>query len=185
MTTETPLSVATLLFRFHNPTSRFQHGRDLLKSPHRFRPRIPWRPPLRQDLRFWVNTITLASQFLSYFSFNFCLLIESFNFFIWGFSDLCFSDWDFRDQFTKDDIKVFGFVLEKPGDNFPNAAKWYDAVSSHLAARFVDCSSTDFCNWVCFVLLIVIQIWDFYIEFGWYTLGSKSNELYLLIGIEH
>nr|AFK40052.1 unknown [Lotus japonicus] len=40
------------------------------------------------------------------------------------------------DQFTKDDIKVFGFVLEKPGDNFPNAAKWYDAVSSHLATSF-------------------------------------------------
>ncbi|NP_001238069.1 Elongation factor 1-beta 2-like [Glycine max] len=40
------------------------------------------------------------------------------------------------DQFTKDDIKVYGAVLEKPGDSFPNAAKWYEVVSSQLAASF-------------------------------------------------
>ncbi|KAJ1381146.1 Translation elongation factor EF1B, beta/delta chain, conserved site, partial [Sesbania bispinosa] len=40
------------------------------------------------------------------------------------------------DQFTKDDIKVYAYVLEKPGGTFPNAAKWYDVVSSHLAASF-------------------------------------------------
>ncbi|KAL4364521.1 hypothetical protein S245_022787 [Arachis hypogaea] len=40
------------------------------------------------------------------------------------------------DQLTKDDIKVYGFVSEKPGSSFPSAAKWYDIVSSHLAASF-------------------------------------------------
>ncbi|XP_042515133.1 elongation factor 1-beta 2-like [Macadamia integrifolia] len=40
------------------------------------------------------------------------------------------------DQLTKDDIKVYAAVLGKPGDEFPNASRWYDCVSSHLAARF-------------------------------------------------
>ncbi|KAG5120813.1 hypothetical protein AAZX31_14G037800 [Glycine max] len=40
------------------------------------------------------------------------------------------------DQLTKDDIKVYAAVVEKPGDSFPNAAKWYDAVSSQLAPSF-------------------------------------------------
>ncbi|KAH1263540.1 Elongation factor 1-beta 1 [Glycine max] len=40
------------------------------------------------------------------------------------------------DQLTKDDIKVYAAVVEKPGDTFPNAAKWYDAVSSQLAPSF-------------------------------------------------
>ncbi|KAK7306804.1 hypothetical protein VNO77_44762 [Canavalia gladiata] len=40
------------------------------------------------------------------------------------------------DQFSKDDIKVYGFVLEKPGDAFPNAGKWYEVVSSRLALSF-------------------------------------------------
>lgn len=47
---------------------------------------------------------------------------------------------EFRDQLTKDDIKVYAAVVEKPGDTFPNAAKWYDAVSSQLAPRFVPLS---------------------------------------------
>ncbi|XP_004491207.1 elongation factor 1-beta [Cicer arietinum] len=40
------------------------------------------------------------------------------------------------DQLTKDDVKVYGAVTEKPSDSFPNAASWYDVVSSHLAASF-------------------------------------------------
>ncbi|KAL2322294.1 hypothetical protein Fmac_026673 [Flemingia macrophylla] len=40
------------------------------------------------------------------------------------------------DQFTKDDIKVYAAVLEKPGDAFPSVAKWYEVVSSHLATSF-------------------------------------------------
>ncbi|KAK7372699.1 hypothetical protein VNO80_06086 [Phaseolus coccineus] len=40
------------------------------------------------------------------------------------------------DLFTKDDIKVYAAVLEKPGDSFPNASKWYDVVSSHVASSF-------------------------------------------------
>ncbi|QCE01545.1 elongation factor 1-beta-like [Vigna unguiculata] len=40
------------------------------------------------------------------------------------------------DLFTKDDIKVYAAVLEKPGNSFPNAAKWYEVVSSHLASSF-------------------------------------------------
>ncbi|KAK7401033.1 hypothetical protein VNO78_12344 [Psophocarpus tetragonolobus] len=40
------------------------------------------------------------------------------------------------DQLTKDDIKVYAAVLEKPGDAFPNVAKWYEVVSSHLAKSF-------------------------------------------------
>ena len=43
----------------------------------------------------------------------------------------------FRDKLTKDDIKVYAAVLEKPGGSFANASKWYDVVSSHLAQRFV------------------------------------------------
>lgn len=42
----------------------------------------------------------------------------------------------FRDRLTKDDIKVYAAVSEKPGDSFTNAAKWYDAVSSQLAPRY-------------------------------------------------
>lgn len=44
---------------------------------------------------------------------------------------------NYRNQITKDDIKVYAAVLEKPGDSFPNASKWYAAVSSQLAPRFV------------------------------------------------
>ncbi|KAJ9172323.1 hypothetical protein P3X46_015572 [Hevea brasiliensis] len=40
------------------------------------------------------------------------------------------------DKLSKDDIKVYAAVLGKPGDAFPNASKWYDGVSSHLAASF-------------------------------------------------
>ncbi|CAJ1971209.1 unnamed protein product [Sphenostylis stenocarpa] len=40
------------------------------------------------------------------------------------------------DQLTKDDIKVYAAVVEKPGNTFPNAAKWYDVVSSHVASSF-------------------------------------------------
>ncbi|KAE9598385.1 hypothetical protein Lal_00027166 [Lupinus albus] len=40
------------------------------------------------------------------------------------------------DQFTKDDIKVYASVLEKPSDTSANAANWYNVVSSHLALSF-------------------------------------------------
>ncbi|XP_050238639.1 elongation factor 1-beta 2 [Mercurialis annua] len=40
------------------------------------------------------------------------------------------------DQLTKDDIKVYAAVSEKPGASFPNAGKWYDSVSSQLSASF-------------------------------------------------
>ncbi|KAL0006635.1 hypothetical protein SO802_008137 [Lithocarpus litseifolius] len=40
------------------------------------------------------------------------------------------------DDLTKDDIKVYAAVLVKPGDSLPNVCKWYDAVSSQLAASF-------------------------------------------------
>ncbi|KAF8009445.1 hypothetical protein BT93_J0435 [Corymbia citriodora subsp. variegata] len=40
------------------------------------------------------------------------------------------------DQLTKDDIKVYAAVLAKPGGSFPSASKWYECVSSHLAASF-------------------------------------------------
>ncbi|KAI9071458.1 hypothetical protein K1719_014246 [Acacia pycnantha] len=39
------------------------------------------------------------------------------------------------DQLTKDDIKVYAFV-KNPSDAFPNASKWYDAVSSRLTQSF-------------------------------------------------
>jgi len=41
----------------------------------------------------------------------------------------------FRDSITKDDIKVYGAVLEKPGGAYPNASKWFEAVSAQLASR--------------------------------------------------
>ena len=40
-----------------------------------------------------------------------------------------------RDDLTKDDIKVYAAVLDRPGDSYPNATKWYDSVSAHLAPR--------------------------------------------------
>ncbi|KAL6009918.1 hypothetical protein ACLOJK_000349 [Asimina triloba] len=40
------------------------------------------------------------------------------------------------DQLTKDDIKVFAAVIKKPGEGYPNAASWYENVSSLLGARF-------------------------------------------------
>ncbi|XP_050373874.1 elongation factor 1-beta-like [Argentina anserina] len=40
------------------------------------------------------------------------------------------------DQLTKDDIKVYTAVLEKPGSSLPNVARWYESVSSHLAKSF-------------------------------------------------
>lgn len=49
-------------------------------------------------------------------------------------------------QVTKDDIKVYGAVLEKPGDAFPNASKWYESLSSLLAPRCV-CSLSLTFNW--------------------------------------
>ncbi|KAF7833625.1 Elongation factor 1-beta 1 [Senna tora] len=39
-------------------------------------------------------------------------------------------------QLTKDDIKVYAFVSKNPGNAFPNASKWYEAVSSRLAQSF-------------------------------------------------
>ncbi|OIW04173.1 hypothetical protein TanjilG_00733 [Lupinus angustifolius] len=40
------------------------------------------------------------------------------------------------DELTKDDIKVYGSVLEKPSESFPHVATWYEVVSSHLALSF-------------------------------------------------
>ncbi|XP_051120353.1 elongation factor 1-beta-like isoform X2 [Andrographis paniculata] len=40
-------------------------------------------------------------------------------------------------QLTKDDVKVYAAVLKKPdGDLYPNASKWYEAVSGKLASSF-------------------------------------------------
>ncbi|KAI3982354.1 hypothetical protein MKX01_037887 [Papaver californicum] len=40
------------------------------------------------------------------------------------------------DQITRDDVKVFAAVSEKPGSAFPNASRWYETVSSLVAASF-------------------------------------------------
>lgn len=40
------------------------------------------------------------------------------------------------DALTKDDIKVYGAVLEKPSDAYPDASKWYECVSKQLASSF-------------------------------------------------
>ncbi|KAF3454089.1 hypothetical protein FNV43_RR04536 [Rhamnella rubrinervis] len=42
----------------------------------------------------------------------------------------------FGDHLTKDDIKVYAAVLDRPGDSYPNATKWYDSVSAHLSPSF-------------------------------------------------
>ncbi|PKA46508.1 Elongation factor 1-beta [Apostasia shenzhenica] len=41
-----------------------------------------------------------------------------------------------RGQISRDDINVYGAVPKKPGDEFPNAKRWYDTVSTALVARF-------------------------------------------------
>ncbi|XP_047267725.1 elongation factor 1-beta 2-like [Capsicum annuum] len=41
------------------------------------------------------------------------------------------------DQLKKDDIKVYGEILEQPSsDSYPNASKWYQAVFAKLASSF-------------------------------------------------
>ena len=40
------------------------------------------------------------------------------------------------EKLTKNDIKVYAAVLEKPGGLFANATKGYDGVSSHLTQSF-------------------------------------------------
>ncbi|KAK4741956.1 hypothetical protein SAY87_025544 [Trapa incisa] len=40
------------------------------------------------------------------------------------------------DRLTKDDIKVYAAVVANPGSDFPSVSKWYECVSSHLAASF-------------------------------------------------
>ncbi|KAF3618208.1 Elongation factor 1-beta 1 [Capsicum annuum] len=41
------------------------------------------------------------------------------------------------DQLTKDDIKVYGEILELPSsDIYPNASKWYQAITAKLASSF-------------------------------------------------
>ncbi|PHU11467.1 hypothetical protein BC332_18397 [Capsicum chinense] len=45
--------------------------------------------------------------------------------------------WAAKDQLTKDDIKVYGEILELPSsDIYPNASKWYQVVSAKLASSF-------------------------------------------------
>lgn len=51
------------------------------------------------------------------------------------------------DAFTKDDVKVYAAVPENPGNSFPNVSKWYECVSSHLAASFPGkASGVNFCS---------------------------------------
>ncbi|CAO2837446.1 unnamed protein product [Amaranthus hypochondriacus] len=40
------------------------------------------------------------------------------------------------DEITKDDIKVYSAVLEKPAETFSNASRWYQSVSQQLASSF-------------------------------------------------
>ncbi|CAN4120057.1 unnamed protein product [Withania somnifera] len=41
------------------------------------------------------------------------------------------------DQLTKDDIKVYGAILEQPkSDLYPNVSQWYQTVSAKLASSF-------------------------------------------------
>ncbi|KAJ6818509.1 elongation factor 1-beta-like [Iris pallida] len=53
--------------------------------------------------------------------------------FISGCWEFCYC---FRDEISKDDVKVFGFVPQKPGNGFPNASRWYSDVEKALASRF-------------------------------------------------
>lgn len=85
-------------------------------------------------------------------------------------------DWLFRDQFTKDDIKVYAYVLEKPGNAFLNAGNWYDAVSSHLAARFVLLPLfSDSINQICLFYLILLMhtLFSFYFTSSFFFLYVK------------
>uniref|UniRef100_A0A1D1Z9Y5 Elongation factor 1-beta 1 n=1 Tax=Anthurium amnicola TaxID=1678845 RepID=A0A1D1Z9Y5_9ARAE len=40
------------------------------------------------------------------------------------------------DEISRDDVKVYAAVSKKPGEGFPNVARWYGSVASVLAARF-------------------------------------------------
>lgn len=63
----------------------------------------------------------------------------------------------FSDRLTKDDIKVFAAVLEKPSGGYPNASRWYETVSSHLATRFVVLCRTPFLVLLLFCMISVSQ----------------------------
>lgn len=105
--------------------STVRNGRHLLGSLCRIRPKGPRGVPLRQDL--YLRVTDPSSKFA---------LVPPFYRSIHGVSELwgCIRG---RDQLTKDDIKVFAAVVANPGRSFPNVSKWYECVSSHLAARFV------------------------------------------------
>lgn len=67
-----------------------------------------------------------------------------------------------RDQLTKDDIKVYAAVSEKPGSSFPNVGRWYDSVSSHLAERLVGfsiCLLSKDCKFVCFLFVCIVSVY--------------------------
>lgn len=78
----------------------------------------------------YISGSDLASLLL--FRFHFFLIIQFICWWLW-FGDFSL----FRDVLTKDDIKVYAAVSEKPGDSFPNASRWYGSVSAQLASRFV------------------------------------------------
>lgn len=58
----------------------------------------------------------------------------------------------FSDQITKDDVKVYAAVLDKPSaDVYPSTSKWYECVASKLASR---------CVWFKFMILKFVFCFD-------------------------
>ena len=81
-----------------------------------------------------------------------------------------------RDALTKDDVKVYGAVLENPSDVYPNASKWYECVSKQLSARLVaSLLTTDFF----FMALISCSI-TYLHPVMWFLCGSGWLDLNVL-----
>lgn len=64
-----------------------------------------------------------------------------------------------RDQLTKDDIKVYGAILEQPSsDLYPNASKWYQAVSAKLASRYILSFYSIFVLFILFLIVFAVKV---------------------------
>lgn len=71
---------------------------------------------------------------------------------------------------------MYAYVLKKPGNAFLNAGNWYDAVSSHLAARFVLLPLfSDSINQICLFYLILLMhtLFSFYFTSSFFFLYVK------------
>lgn len=67
------------------------------------------------------------------FSWQFWILVESWRLITLSVPLMSFIT--FRNEISKDDVKVYAAVPKKPSGGFPNVTRWYDSIASVLAGR--------------------------------------------------